>query len=427
MLHSALRLVAVIPALLVVANTNAADSPGGGTEIGPFSATDWPWWRGPARDGVASADQNPPLAWSENENIVWRRPIPGMGHGSPIIVGDSIYLATSVVDAETRSVLCLNRSTGEERWSTVVHEGHSTPPKNKKGTQASSTPACDGQRLFINFLHDDAMYTTALSLEGDQLWQMKISDYVVHQGFGASPAIHGPLVIVSADNKSGGAVSGLDRETGDVVWRHDRPDTPNYSSPVVLDVAGRTQLIMTGCDLVSGFDPLSGEKLWEFEGATTECVTSTVTDGEHIYTSGGYPTNHVAAVRADGSGEVTWRNGTRVYVPSMLARDGYLYATPDAGTAVCWKSDTGEEMWQGRLGGTFSSSPVLVGDRIYVTDETCHTYIFRASPDGFELLGENQLGDECFATPVICDSRIYTRVAHQEDGERREYLYCIGD
>lgn len=425
MLQVVLKLVAVSTVFLLSAPASAGDAPGGGEGVGPFADTDWPWWRGPSRNGVAPAGQDPPLVWSETEHIVWRTPISGMGHGSPIVVGDTVYLQTA--DEETRSVLCLDRATGEPRWSTVVHQGHPTPPSNKKGTQASSTPACDGQRLFVNFLHDGAMYTTALTLDGDRLWQQKISDYVVHQGYGSSPAVYGPLVIVSADNKGGGAVAGLDRATGDIVWRHDRPETPNYASPVVLDVAGRTQLIMIGCDLVSGFDPLSGEKLWEVEGATTECVTSTVTDGEHIYTSGGYPTNHVAAVRADGSGEVDWKNGTRVYVPSMLARDGHLYAVMDAGTAVCWKCDTGEELWRGRLGGTFSSSPVLVGERIYATNEGGETFVFRASPNGFELLGENRLGDECFATPAVCGNCIYMRVARREGGERREYVYCIGD
>lgn len=424
MLRSVVSL-GVVGATLLAVTPAFADDPAGGTDaVGPFSDSDWPWWRGPGRNGEAPGDQEPPLVWNESENVVWRTPIPGQGHGSPIVVGDCVYLQTA--DEETRSVICLERATGVERWSTVVHQGSPTPPKNKKGTQASSTPACDGRMLFVNFLHDDAMYTTALSLDGDRIWQQRICDYVVHQGYGSSPAIHGPLVIVSADNKSGGAVAGLTRATGDVVWRHDRPEFPNYSSPVVLDVAGRTQLIMTGCDLVSGFDPLSGEKLWEIAGATTECVTSTVTDGLHIYTSGGYPTNHVAAVRADGGGEIAWRNGTRVYVPSMLARDGILYAVADAGTAVCWKCDTGEELWQARLGGTFSSSPVLAGERIYATNETGETFIFRAAPDRFELVGRNQLGDECFATPAICGDRIYTRVAHIENGQRREHVYCIG-
>jgi outer membrane protein assembly factor BamB len=387
---------------------------------------DWPWWRGPLRNGVAAADQDPPLRWSATENVVWKTPIPGRGHGSPIVVGERVYLATADEARESRSVLCLDRATGRVVWSTPVHQDRPTPPRNEKGTQASSTVACDGERLFINFLHDGGMYTSALGLDGQLLWQQRVSDYVVHQGYGSSPAVYGPLVIVSADNKSGGAIAGLDRATGQIVWRHDRPKTPNYPSPVVLEVAGRTQLLMTGCNLVAGFDPLTGERLWEIPGATTECVTSTVTDGERIYTSGGYPRNHVAAIEADGSGKIAWENATRVYVPSMLVHASHLFAVADAGFAVCWDAATGVERWKGRLGGTFSSSPVLVGDRVYVTNEAGQTYIFRADPERFELLGENALGNECFATPAICGGRIYTRVAERDGETRQEFLYCLG-
>jgi hypothetical protein len=183
---------------------------------------------------------------------------------------------------------------------------------------------------------------------------------------------------------------------------------------------------MTGCDLVSSFDPLTGKVLWETPGATTECVTSTVTDGRHIYTSGGYPKNHISAVVADGSGKIAWENKDRVYVPSLVFRDGYLYGTLDAGVAACWKSDTGESPWKQRLGGTFSASPVLVGDKIYATNEAGETFIYLAQPDKYTAVGQNKLGDEVFATPTFCGGRIYMRVAEQVDGKRREVLYCLG-
>jgi outer membrane protein assembly factor BamB len=145
-----------------------------------------------------------------------------------------------------------------------------------------------------------------------------------------------------------------------------------------------------------------------------------------VLTSGGYPRNHVAAVRADGSGRSAWENNVRVYVPSMLIQDDILYAVTDDGVAMCWRAATGEELWKGRLGGTFSSSPVLVGPHIYATNEAGRTFIFRATPERFELVAENQLGDDVFATPAICGGRIYLRVAEQEGEKRQEYLYCIG-
>lgn len=386
-------------------------------------ASDWPWWRGPDRNGVAASDQQLPTDWSER--VAWKVAVPGRGHGSPIVVGDCIYLATAEADREARSVVCYSKSDGEVLWTTDVHVGKVLPFKNKKGSDASSTIACDGERLFVNFLHDGGMVTSAVSLSGELLWQTRISDYIVHQAFGSSPAIYEDLVIVAADNKSGGAVAGLRRTDGEIVWKNDRPKFPNYASPIVLNVAGKPQCLMTGCELVSSFDPLTGKTLWEIEGATTECVTTTVVCGDLMFTSGGYPKNHVSAVKCDGSGEVAWENGTRVYVPSMLARDGYLYGVTDAGVAMCWECSTGKEIWKGRLGGTFSGSPVLVGDHILVTNESGESFIFTANPEKFELVAKNKLGDSCFSTPTVCDESIYLRVAFMEDDVRHEYLVCI--
>lgn len=397
------------------------------SQIFPAS-TDWPWWRGAHRNGIASAKQRLPLQWDERTNVLWKSPVSGRGHGSPTIVGDQIFLATADENKGVQSVLCFDRRDGKQLWKTDVHIGGLMTKKgNKKASQASSSVACDGARLFINFLNADAVYTTALTCDGKQLWQTKITDYVVHQGFGSSPTVYESLVLVSADNKGGGAIAGLDRESGKVVWKHARPKTPNYASPIILHANDRDQLFFTGCNLVSSFDPASGDKIWEIKGSTTECVTSIVTDGKLVFTSGGYPKNHMSAVRADGSGDVVWENGTRVYVPSMLVRDGFIYGVTDAGVANCWKSDTGELVWKGRLGGTFSSSPVLVGEHILVMNEGGNAFIFNASPTAFELVAENQLGDEVIATPTVCGSRIYARVTHRGNGKRQEMLYCIGE
>ena len=333
------------------------------------STTDWPAWRGPYRNGIAVADQQPPLEFSATKNVRWATPLAGRGHGSAVIVGSRVFLATADDALETQSVIGLDRNTGRQLWSTVVHQGHFIKGGNNKSSQASSTPACDGERVFVNFINHDAVYTTALSIDGKQLWQTKVADYVLHQGYGSSPAIYGPLVIVMADNKSGGAVAGLDRVTGNIVWKQDRPKLPNYPSPAILTIGGKDQVLLTGCDLVTSFEPLTGKKIWEAAGATTECVTTTVTDGERIFTSGGYPKNHMAAMRADGSGKIDWENNVRVYVPSMLVRDGRLYCVTDAGVAMCRDSATGKELFNQRLGGTFSASPVIVGDHLFAVNE----------------------------------------------------------
>ena len=389
-----------------------------------LTASDWPWWRGPNRNGIAEAGTMPPLRWSRSENVLWESAIPGRGHSSPTIVGGQIFLTTA--DDEAQYVLCFDAKSGRRQWIRETHRGGLPAKSNSRSSHASSTVACDGEQLYVNFMQAGAVFTTAYSCAGEQLWRTKIADYVVHQGYGSSPALYGTLVIVSADNKSGGAIVALDRTSGDVVWKHSRPQLPNYPSPIILSVAGRDQLLLTGCELLSSFDPSSGERLWEVAGATTECVTTTVTNGELIYSSGGYPDNHVAATRADGTGELVWENTTRVYVPSMLVHGDYLYAVADAGVAICWDSHTGEQMWKERLGGIFNASPVLIGDRIYATSEEGTTFVYRASPQSFDLLASNQLGDEVFATPTMSRGRIYMRVATREAGERRERLVCLG-
>jgi outer membrane protein assembly factor BamB len=389
-----------------------------------ISPDDWPWWRGPTHDGHAAAGHKVPLSWSDEENVLWSADVPGRGSSSPTVVGDRVYLTTCDEGPGSQSVLAFDRRSGREAWRKEVH-ARGAMRKNERSTGASGSVACDGRRLFVAFATGDAVVVTALSLDGAQEWQARLCDYQIHQGYGGSPLVHGGTVIVVADHKGGGAVAALDRASGDTVWRKERPPTPNYSSPVVLHLHGRKQLVLTGCDKVVSHDPATGQTLWERPGATTECVTTPVTDGTRVFTSGGYPRNHVSAVHGDGSA-VDWNNGDRVYVPSLLLRDGHLYAVLDAGVAVCWDAATGAEKWKHRLGGNFSASLVLLGDTIFATAENGVTHVFRARPDAFEAIGSNRLGDEAFATPAICGGRIYMRVAVGRGAERREKLVCIG-
>ena len=395
----------------------------------PLLSSDWPWWRGPNHDGSTASDAAPLTAFGGKKGVRWSVPIPGRGHGSACVAGDRVYLATADEETQIQAMHGFDRSSGKLLWTTVVHEKGLTQKINKKASWASVTPACDGERVYINFLSGDGVSTTALDLDGKQLWQTKITDYLEHQGYGSSPAIHGDLVIVSADNKgaTGGAVCGLDRKTGEVKWRHARAALPNYASPVVLEVAGKTQLFLTGLEKVTSLDPLTGKVNWEIAGATTECVTTTPTDGKHIYSSGGYPKNHVAAIAADGSGKVVWETNDRVYVPSMLVKDGRLYATMDSGVALCLDAATGKELWKGRLGGNFSASPVLVGDQIHAVSESGDYFIFKADPAGLEIVAKNKVGDEVFATPSIAGKQIFLRMADYEGEKRSERLVCFGE
>jgi len=418
--HS-LTAVAAATALLIPV-TGLAEP---GAALPGISAHDWPWWRGPSHDGHAAAGQQVPTTWSDTENVLWSADVPGRGSSSPTVVGDRVYLTTCDEAAGSQSVLAYDRSTGRKVWSRMVHASGAMR-KNERSTGASSSVTCDGERLFVAFPTSGSVVITALSLAGDQLWQVTLCDYLIHQGYGASPLLYGDTVIVCADHKGGGGLAALDRRTGAVVWKRERPPAPNYSSPIVFRLFGRDQLVLTGCDKVVSYDPATGTTLWEREGATTECVTTPVTDGERVFTSGGYPRNHVSAVRADGSAKVDWENGEREYVPSMILHDGHLYGVLDAGIAVCWNAATGAERWKARLGGNYSASPVLADGTIYATNEAGETHLFRARPDKLETLGVNKLGDEAFATPSICGDRIYLRVAARQGDVRRERLVCVG-
>lgn len=396
-----------------------------GTPARSASSKDWPGWRGPTRDGQAAPDQTVPVSWSESEGVLWRAAIRGKGHGSPTVVGDRIYLATADAATQEQRVLCFDRHSGRSVWETVVHQGPLETGGHRHNSQASSTVTWDGERLYINFHHAKAIHTTALDTTGAIVWQQRVSDFVNHQGFGSSPVVHESVVVVTADHKGGGRIAGLDRRTGRVVWQQDRPQIANYASAAILTVGGRTQAVVAGCNLISSFDPLTGRKLWEVPGSTEETVVTAVTDGRRVFTSGGYPRNHVVAVEADGSGTVAWQHNQRLYVPSMLVKDGHVFAVLDSGAAVCWKSDTGEERWREKVDKDFYASPVMVGNRIYVTNLRGVTSVFEATPAHFKLLAQNQLGQEALASPAICGNRIYLR--HATTGEsRQEYLWCIG-
>jgi len=391
-----------------------------------FKPTDWPMWRGLHGDGHAKAIKGLPLKWSDSKNVVWKAKLPGRGHSTPTVVGNRIYLATAEVGKQVQSVLCFEKGTGKLIWQRAIHTGNFVKGGNKHKSDASSAVVCDGTQLYVSFPNDKKIHTTALSMEGKVLWQTAVSDYVIHQGFGTSPTVYRDVVIAKADSKKiGGAVAGLNKKTGKVIWKIKRPKYPNYTTPVMITAYGKLQMVFAGAELITSIDPLTGKKHWEFPGSTQECVTTAVTDGKRIFVSGGWPKNHIAAIEADGSGKITWQNTARVYVPSMLMKDGHLYATMDAGFAVCWESATGKELWKERLGGAFFASPVLVGERIYATNLAGKTFVYSTDPKEFKLLATNQLGNEVYASPIVSGNRLYLRVAFK-DASRQEWLYCIG-
>lgn len=389
-----------------------------------MQGADWPGWRGPTRDGQAARGEDPPLRWSETENILWKTPIPGKGHGSPSILGHRIYLAAA--DAEEQRVVALDRRNGKIVWTTVVHRGKVNVTPERNSSAASATIAAESDQMYVSFFQDDAVFTTALDATGKILWQQRVGDFVTVRGFGSSPVVHGSIVLITADHKAGGRVAGLDKKTGRIVWQHERPKIQNYPSPAVLTLAGKPQLVIAGCNLVSSFDPLTGEKLWEAAGSTETTVTTPVTDGTRIFITGGFPKNHVAAVAGNGTGEVLWQSNTGIYVPSLLVRAGHVYGLLDGGKAVCWNAESGDERWREKVDRDFLASPVMAGNRIYATSQAGVTSVFEATPEKFTLIAQNTLGNEAIASPAIADHRLYLRHARTNGDAREEFLWCVG-
>jgi len=398
------------------------------TPAGDTSA-DWAVWRGPHFNGVAADGPPPPVSWSSSENVVWKAPVPGRGHSSPTVVGNRVYLTTADQRRQTQSVLAYDRADGRPVWQTEVSRGGFPEEIHNKNTHASPTIASDGDRLFVCFFHDGEIELSALTLEGQIAWQRSAGPFAPRQyryGYAPSPTIFGGLVIVAADYDGGGRLAAFDRRSGQPRWQTPRPAKISYSSPIVTRLAGRDQLLISGCDMVASYDPQDGRPLWSAPGTSMATCGTIVWDGDLIFASGGYPNPETICVRGDGSGQVVWKNNQKCYEQSMLAADGYVYAVNDRGIAYCWRAADGTEMWQSRLaGGAVSSSPILANGNIYATNERGTTYVFRASPESFQLVAQNQLGDEAFATPAICGGRIYHRVADNTAG-REEMLYCLG-
>ncbi|QDV57306.1 outer membrane biogenesis protein BamB [Rosistilla oblonga] len=390
------------------------------------SEEDWNSWRGPSGNGIA-ADQEVPIRWSETENVIWKAKVPGRGHASPTVVGDQVFLASADERAETQFVVALDRSNGQQRWQTQVNQGGFAREVHAKGTQANSTLACDGEHVFAAFLHHDAIHVTAISIDGEIAWQTTVGAFNSKFGYAPSPLIYKTSVIIAADNRGGGYIAALDRSTGEPIWRKRRGAVSTYSSPIVGHVDGKDQLLITGGDAVTSYDPATGEENWSVPGTSEATCGTVVWDANHVYASGGYPDAHTLCIRVDGDATEVWSNRTKLYEPSMLVSDGFLYAVSDQGIGFCWDAETGAQMWKKRLGGNFSSALVLAGDKLFATADDGTCTVFAADNSDYIELARNRLDTDAYATPTICGGRIYFRVGQGDGPQRQEMLYCIGE
>lgn len=393
------------------------------------AATDWPWWRGPQRNGHAAPEASPPTAWSETQSVVWKSPVPGRGHSSPTVVGNQVYLTTADETAQVQSVLAFDKSTGKPLWKTDLSQG-GFPRTHNKNTHASPTVASDGELLFVTFHHHDTLQAAALDFAGKIVWNKSLGEYHPQRyeyGYAPSPMPYRQTVVIAAEYDGASFLTALDRRTGAPVWKTPRPENITFSTPAILPVGGRDLLAISGANKVACYDPATGRPLWAVDGTTAATCGTIVADGDILFASGGYPKAETVAVRVGpGGGEVLWKNDKKCYEQSMIAVGGYLYALTDQGVLYCFQGADGQELWRERLQGPVSASPVLAGGNIYWSNELGTTYVFRPNPERCEMIAQNQLGDESFASPAVVGKQLFLRVASSAGGGRQEYLYCLG-
>ena len=398
------------------------------TACSTLSAADWLQWRGPNGNNVAESGQTIPTSWSTTQNVVWKVDVPGRGHSSPVIVGDLIVLTTADEQKQQQGVFGFNRRTGKQEWGTLISQG-GFPKIHNKNTHASATACSDGRQIYATFNHHEKIEAVALDLSGKIVWKKDVGGFVPRQyqyGYAAAPTLYKGKLIISGDSDTVAWVKALDTKSGAVAWDQKRPNRLNWSSPIVANVAGKDQLLISGSEMIASYDPASGRPLWSQACLTMATCGTVVWDNDTVYASGGYPKKETVAVKADGSGKIAWSNTAKCYEQSMLIHDGHVYCVDDQGIAFCWNAKSGKEMWKTRLQGPVSASPILVGDTIYASNELGTTFVFKANPQRFESVGQNQLGDSAFASPAVVDNRLYLRVGSGDGPGRKETLYAIG-
>jgi outer membrane protein assembly factor BamB len=396
-------------------------------------AADWPQFRGAQGQGL-STETGLPTTWSASENVVWKVALPGAGSSSPIFVGERIYLTAwsgfkvpgqgpGSMGSLKRHVLCLSRKDGKLIWNSEVP---SKLPEQETIRDdhgyASSTPVCDGQRIYTFFGKAGVF---ALDLTGKILWQADVGDGLNGWGSAASPILHNDLLIVNASVESQSLVA-LNKATGKEVWRA-QGIKESWNTPIVVQTpAGKPELVVAIAGSVLGVDPNTGEQLWNCKSEINSyMVPSLVVDQGVVYCIGGRPSAGLA-VRPGGRGNVTdshriWVAKKGSIVSSPVIHDGHLYWAHEAlGIVYCAELSTGNIVYEERLprAGQFYASPVLADGKIYYVTRQGRTFVVAARPR-FELLATNDLGERSTfnACPVVADGRLFLR--------SDKTLYCL--
>lgn len=396
---------------------------------------DWPQWRGPRLDGT-SLDKGFPSKL-DNGTLLWKTELPGEGHASPIVWKDKVFTVASVAESEERVLLCLDRSTGSLLWKSVVLRA---PLENihRLNSRASSTPATDGERIYTAFLDNSETKEThqandgreipkgevakgtavvsATDLSGKLVWQVRPGLFSSKHGFSSSPILFKDKVIVNCDHDGNGFIVALDRHTGNELWRINRPNnTRSYCVPIIRELAGRTQMVLSGSKCVASYDPHDGKLIWMLEGPTEQFVASLVHSEQTgwLYMTGGFPDHHLLAIRPDASGkigdaQIPWRTNKGVaYVPSPIIEGKHLLIVSDSGIGHCFDAKTGDILWEERLREHHASLVSAEGLVYFVNDFGT----VRAVKPGtkYDCVAESEVGEKVFASPAFSEGQIFIR------------------
>ena len=392
------------------------------------SAENWPGFRGPTRQGVSS-EVEVPLHWARDNNVFWKTPIPGSAWSSPIVWGNRIFLTTAVDGGSSCHVLSIDARTGRILWDTHVFD-QQTLMKRRQNSYASPTPVTDGQSVFAVFADGSIV---ALDFDGNVLWRNREFDFFSEHGLGASPILYENLLIMAFDPSSrtgraekigwkvpweGAALWALEKETGELVWEGKRgPSRLAHVTPNLMQVDGKMQLVSAAGDVVQGFNPDSGERLWSVYAQGEGVVPSIVIGGGLAYSISGFEATAIRAVAPGGT--VAWeQTRSASHIPSMIYDAGLLYNIHENGVATCMDARTGAVIWQERVGGTHWASPVLADGRIYFLSEEGETTVIQTGRE-FKELTRNRLDEHTQASMAVSKGRLYIRT--------EKFVWAIGD
>jgi outer membrane protein assembly factor BamB len=388
---------------------------------------DWPQFRGPTGQGLAP-DARLPIEWSATKNVTWKKELPGLGWSSPVVGGGKIYLTTAVAASEAKAAdfslraLCLDAKSGDTVWNVEVFlEKKGTPKPHAKNSHASPTPILDGDRLFVHYGH---MGTACLDLKGKVVWRNTEIKYKPVHGNGGTPILEGGAageLVFSADGGDKQFVVALDAKTGKVRWKTDRKSTASkkfsFSTPLAIDADGRREIVSPGAGAVVAYDPKNGKEIWRCGYGEGYSVTPRPVYGHGlVYVSSSFDQPVLYAIRPEGTGDITknivWslKKGAPHTSSPVLVGDE-LYVVSDSGLGSCVDAKTGKVHWQQRLGAAFSASPLFADGRIYCLTEDGVGVVVKASPT-YTPLAKNELGEKTLASYAVVGDALLLRTEH---------------